>query len=330
MDQYFEIAIYAYGARSFGFDFYHWPIKFFSFPIPGKVQYYFDKWLEPFIRKLYGYDLLHITENFAYIKDKENAVVTIHDMLEFHQGDKYKNERFIQCAKNAKGFVTCSEYSKGQIIKDLGISSDKIEVIYWGINHKIFFPREKISIQLTLSKFGISNKYFFSCSGSDTTNRKNNDIVMSAFRNILRDYPETTLVITWSACPSYLEETFHDEIKQGKIKIIKGVTDEELATLYSGALATYFVSSSEGFGFPILESFACGTPCVTCANSSLKEIGSIHAIFVKERNIEETTETMYHFLTKGKGDTNALINYASKFNWKNTAIKYIEFYKKNL
>ena len=63
------------------------------------------------------------------------------------------------------------------------------------------------------------------------------------------------------------------EIEERSVIILDYVDDSDLATLYSGALASFLVSSLEGFGFPVLESMACGTNCITCKNSSLTEIG---------------------------------------------------------
>lgn len=326
----FDIVVYGYGAASFGFSYYGWPVKTFSYPIPGKVQYLFDTWLEPVVRMAHGYDLLHITENFAYIKPKENAVVTIHDMIEFHQGNVHKNKRFLKCAKYAKGFVTCSEYTKSQIVKDLGVDPNKIDVIYWGINHDLFYPRKSIEINSVLKKYNIKTPYFFSCSGNDPTNRKNSDILMRSLRELVKSHENVTLVLTWASCPENLKKEFEQEITSQRLILLDGVPDEELACLYSGALATYFISSAEGFGFPILESFACGTPCVTCRNTSLTEIGSVYATFVKERDIDSTVSSMKSFLSKGKEDNGYLIAYASSFNWHNTALKYVDFYKKYL
>ena len=103
-----------------------------------------------------------------------------------------------------------------------------------------------------------------------------------------------------------------------------------MACLYSGAIATLFISSGEGFGFPLLESFACGTPCVTCRNTSISEIGKDLAYYVKERDINQTINAMKHYVSEGKGNVSDLINHAKKYNWHDTAIKYMDFYKQAL
>ena len=160
--------------------------------------------------------------------------------------------------------------------------------------------------------------------------RKNPDITFAAFRELLKTINDISLVISWYSCPRKFYEEYRKEIENGNIIIIKGVSDEELACLYSGALASILVSSSEGFGFPVLESFACGTPCITCKNSSLAEIGRDKAYFVKERDVDDTCLALKYFVKCGKGNTNSLIYYAKQFTWEKCAKEYLEFYKQTL
>jgi len=127
--------------------------------------------------------------------------------------------------------------------------------------------------------------------------------------------------------PQKLREEYKDEILSRKLIILPKISDEELARLYSGAMASFLISSYEGFGFPILESFACGTPSVTCRNTSQEEIGGEYAFFVRERNVEDTVNAMKFFIINGKGDCEKLHNYALTFNWRDAAEKYIRMYK---
>lgn len=58
--------------------------------------------------------------------------------------------------------------------------------------------------------------------------------------------------------------------------------DEELRNFYQASTASFNPSSYEGFGLPILEAMACGTPAVTCRNSSLPEVGGDAALYLDE------------------------------------------------
>ena len=80
-----------------------------------------------------------------------------------------------------------------------------------------------------------------------------------------------------------------------KIIFLSYVSDETLLSLYNGASVTLFPTLSEGFGFPILESFACGTPVMTCRNTSLPEVGGDVALYVGENDIDEMVDVMRLF-----------------------------------
>ena len=99
----------------------------------------------------------------------------------------------------------------------------------------------------------------------------------------------------WSNPPQDILQTYAKEISDLKIVFLKYVSDEYLRSLYNGATLTMYPSRSEGFGFPILESFACGTPVMTCRNSCLQEIGRDVALYVGEDNVDEMVDVMKYF-----------------------------------
>ena len=323
-----EFSICCTGVKGLFFDYYNWPLKHCTFPFSIRGNSELSLKMEPFLRKKFlKTDLFHITNNVDSFYRNERFVVTIHDMLLYEKNTR-KKELFDCIGRNSKAIVTCSSFSKREIQNKLNVSPDKISVIPWGINKSIFFKRDSKQIDSVCKKYHIETPYFFSCSCGD--NRKNVDISIEAFRLVLRDYPETSFVVVWGNCPDSIRNEFRNEIASNRLKIIQGVSNEDLACLYSGALATCFISSAEGFGFPMIESFACGTPCISCSNTSLAELGTGFAYFVAERNVEETFKAMVHFLDNGYNEGDRLIEYAKKFDWKETAKKYISFYKQNI
>ena len=104
--------------------------------------------------------------------------------------------------------------------------------------------------------------------------------------------------------------------------------DDDLVFLYNKALATVWVSSYEGFGLPILESMACGTPVITSRGSSLEEVGGDSAIYIKDPgNIREISMA----LSKLSNDNNyrldlsrKCLEYTRKFSWQNTAMATLD------
>lgn len=106
-----------------------------------------------------------------------------------------------------------------------------------------------------------------------------------------------------------------------------------IGELYSSASATFFPSKYEGFGLPILESMASGTPVITCRNSSLSEVGGEAAIYVSPEDIQSMSEWMERFENKSI-DILSLKELstaqASNFTWEICANKTLEVYKQCL
>ncbi|MFB2770042.1 glycosyltransferase family 4 protein [Pelatocladus sp. BLCC-F211] len=122
-----------------------------------------------------------------------------------------------------------------------------------------------------------------------------------------------------------------EELGIGKqVKFLDYVPYSELPKIISGAIALVFPSLWEGFGFPVLEAMACGTPVITSNISSLPEVAGDAAILINPYNIREITEAMDKIAT----DTQlrdrlciASINRANQFSWEKTGLATTEILK---
>ena len=110
------------------------------------------------------------------------------------------------------------------------------------------------------------------------------------------------------------------------------MSDDELCRLYNGATATFYPSRYEGFGLPVLESLACGTPVITCSNSSLPEVGGDAAFYVNPDDTDGMAKYMEQFenleLQKGLLRDKCLAQ-ADKFSWQRCAQQTIQVYQKH-
>lgn len=319
-----NIEIYCEQTQAPRYDGAEWPFKYHRFILPGRI--FNATPIEQWWRRLTcTYDLLHLTANFGSVDAKEKFVVTVHDVLMLNARPYYKRP-FTNSVRRSRAIATCSEHTKGDIIKAFGVPADKISVIPWGIDHTFFYPRSNEEIIVVKARYGISGNYFFACSCDSP--RKNARYVVAAFRQYLRHNGDGTLVMAWHHPPQEILDTYADELREGRLRLIGDVSDNDLAALYAGALATFFVSSYEGFGFPILESLACGTPCVTCHNSSLPEVGGDKACYVKEKDADAIADAMFNYAHNGKGDTAALTAHARRFSWDTAVRQYLDLYKR--
>lgn len=273
------------------------------------------------------YDLQHITHNYENV-DPSRCVVTIHDAMFFSYPeealDSAKNRNVVPpFARKARHIITISENSKREIMEYMDVPEEKISVIPWGVDHQLYYPHK-----VNGNRWSGTSPYFaaVSCSGG----RKNTISVLRAFEKFSRNNPTHHLVIVWANPTEEARRIAAMSGLKGRIHFTSHLPNEELADLYAGATATFFPSLYEGFGLPVLESMACGVPCVTARNSSLPEVGGDAAIYVEPLDVEAIAKEMEKF-ENGDYDMTALqeasLRQASRFRWDKCAAATIAVYK---
>ncbi|MFQ4142397.1 glycosyltransferase family 1 protein [Chlorogloeopsis sp. ULAP02] len=118
-----------------------------------------------------------------------------------------------------------------------------------------------------------------------------------------------------------------------QVKFLNYVPDRELPKIISRAIALVFPSLWEGFGLPVLEAMACGTPVITSNLSSLPEVAGDAGILVNPYKVEEITEAMDKLATDAQLRDRlsaAAISRASNFSWEKTGMATVEVLKQYL
>lgn len=321
----FEIMLYSQNMKGIGGRNMDVPFKSRHLYLPNRKQV--NKILShlPVRELLTGYDLMHITHNFEYVAHLEKCIVTLHDALfysypEDFLGHEFARQNYYKLARKAKAIITCSENSKREIANYMQVPEEKIFVCYWGVDHNLFK-------QLNNGK-PKENPYFLSVSCD--IGRKNTIAILEAYEILLKQNPKHNLVLVWRNVPDKIKERFSEKKFQGRVFFLSNVDNERLAQLYADATAMIFPSRYEGFGLPILEAMSCGTPVVTCANSSLPEVGGDAAIYVEPDDIQAISNWMEKFENDAV-DMDTLvakcIAQSDKFTWEKCALQTIDVYK---
>jgi glycosyltransferase involved in cell wall biosynthesis len=280
---------------------------------------------------LSNYTLQHITHNCENVVDPSRCIVTIHDAMFFSYPEEALHgegmrKRYTEFAQKAKHIITISENSKLEIIRYMNIPEEKITVIPWGYDSDLLYPHKPAP-----NKYCGTSPYFTAVSCD--IGRKNTITLLRAYLMFAKHHPMHHLILVWrhpSAEAVALAEL--PELK-GWVHFASNLTNEELSDIYAGATASFFPSLYEGFGLPILESMACGVPCVTCRNSSLPEVGGKAAIYVEPMDEDAMAAIMERFENNEYNLTelrNQSLAQASKFSWGTCAKQTAEVYRKCL
>ena len=265
-------------------------------------------------------------------------IVTIHDIGAAILEDNYASNHFkdmmkkryenILQKKPANIVITVSEFTKKEIVKHYSYPEDKIRVIYHGIRN-IFTPKSEDNISLTKDKYGINTDYFIYVGSINI--RKNIKRVIEAFKILTEKNKTITLVLAGDL--SYGHEEILEKINKlnigERVKIIGYLKNEELASLYSGAMALVFPSLYEGFGLPVIEAMACGTPVLTSNISSMPEIAGNAACLVNPEDVSDIAGNLIN-LAEDKNLRKALSEKgwerAKYFSWEKAAKDTLKVY----
>ena len=288
----FEIQLYSQNtkginAKLMGTKF---PYRHLYYPYREKWNHLLSK--TPIREFLTGYDLYHIPHNFDWVRYPDRTLITLHDALYFSFPESkldhtFAREHYPQLARTCRGIITCSESSKREIIQYMDIPEEKIDVCYWGVDKTLFHPATTDSQPL------YNRPYFLTVSCSQ--GRKNTPLLLRAYERFAKRHPNHIMVVVGSTLSDNDSLLWIQPFLSQSIVFLTGINTQKLVNLYQHATATFFPSRHEGFGLPILESMACGTPVVTCSNSSLTEIGGDAALYVDPDDIDGMVSYMEHF-----------------------------------
>ncbi|MFV5348170.1 glycosyltransferase family 4 protein [Acinetobacter soli] len=254
------------------------------------------------------------------------TAITIHDLNHI---DLDVNGSFLKriyynfvlkraCKKSALVF-TVSEFSKKRIIEWADIEPNKVKIIYNGVSD---------NFNKYLKPYQPGFKYIFMVGNRKL--HKNENRGLEAFLMASIDKNIKILLTGFSA--DNLEKIINKYNAKDKVIFLGRLSEEELASIYKGALFLLFPSLYEGFGLPVIEAMACGTPVITSNTTSLPEVAGKAAIIINPKEITEIKQAI-ELLSINKDISNELrecgYKQIEKFSWKKSKRKLIENLEKH-
>jgi glycosyltransferase involved in cell wall biosynthesis len=229
----------------------------------------------------------------------------------------------LKSYQNFDLLLAISESTRQDAITLLNISPDRVVNISTA-SSAIFTPLEipQDKGKDFLSKFGITRPFVFY--PGNVEYHKNLETAVSSFGRLPSEIKSThQLVFTKVGDEAVFRHKIHSYGLTDEDIVITGyINDEELVNLYNLCKLLFFPSLYEGFGLPVLEAMACGTPVITANNSSLPEVVGREDAMFDASNTQSVTKALKHALIDEpfRQELSAYgLERAKQFGWKNSA-----------
>ena len=244
-------------------------------------------------------DLFFVPAHVIPMLTPKRTLTTLHDVAFMAVPDAYRPagraylKLMYRLAVRRAEILTVSEFSKGEIVRYFGAEPERITVTPLGFDAARFGPATDDEIRARLHSYGIRRPYFLFVGRLES--KKNIMGLIAAFRRFRAARPgdETKLVLVGKTGYGYDRE-MRTLGKDEKLSVIqKGyVAPDDMRYFYGGATAFVFPSRYEGFGIPMLEAFACGTPVIASDVTSIPEVAGEAALFVNPNDPGDIAKAM--------------------------------------
>jgi glycosyltransferase involved in cell wall biosynthesis len=282
-------------------------------------------------------DLVHFPNFNVVLNKKFPFVVTIHDLscLKYPSACPHILARFYVAfmigfaCRQARLIITDSLNSKQDIMNTLHVPESKIRVIYPAVDSKYQPIKDPATV---LAKYNLPEKYILYVGNHEK--RKNIPALMAAFSQC-QAKREYKLVITGRKDLRRTEiyRTIEALNIGEKIYFTGYLPEEDLPALYTQAGLLAFPSAYEGFGLPILEAMACGTPVICSKAAAVTEVSGDAALTIDPVDTAGFAQGIDKVLTDQhlrRQMREQGLQRAKDFTWEKTVEEHIKVYKENL
>ena len=272
-------------------------------------------------------DLFHAPSYTAPVGGPRPLVLTIHDVSYArhpewypYRRDPFRRALYRHSARSADRIVTDSEFSKQEIMAAYGIAREAIEVVPLAAA-AVFQPGPRLPLPARFAGPMVLHV-------GDLHPRRNLTMLVNAVAAVRRRAPalrDLALVLVG------VDRGSGDDLRQAAasapgarplIELTSTASDEELLALYRSAAALVYPSRYEGFGLPLLEAMACGTPVIAARTSSIPEVTGDAAVLLDpddEDGWSAEIERTYADASHAARLREAGLRRAALFSWRRTA-----------
>lgn len=312
-----------------------------------EAEMHWEQVLLPRAVRARGLDVLHMPGNRTCFRAGVPVVPTVHDLMELSYLGKehaapphasfrkrayfWRRRGYVWATyrlgfRRARSIITVSESSKRELVEGLGIPPERVHAIPHGIEPH-FRMRENAG------EGGVDERTHCLMFGGEGY-QKNPEGALRAWAEVpraLRQRFPLRIVGFRDREPSKIRRTLEELDLQDEVTVHGWIDTETLVRSMQSAALLLFLSRHEGFGFPVVEAMACGTPVVMSNIESLSEIaGGAAAVAVAPDDTAQAAAGIARLLTSPEEWSRAVaggLRRAGGFSWEESAEKHLQIYE---
>jgi len=283
-------------------------------------------------------DLFHSPDFVLPPVLRARTVLTVHD-LSFLRVPQYAHpvlraylERVVpRSVRRADLILADSENTQRDVVELLGVPEGRVRVIYPGVEARFRPIANETALAAVRARYGLERPFILGLGTLEP--RKNWSGLIEAYGRLLerRRVPHDLVIVGgkgWLYEPIFQKV---DELGLGeRVRFVGRASDEDLPAIYSLAACLAYPSFYEGFGIPVIEAMACGTPVVTTPVSSLPEAGGGAALYVEPGDADALAEALEQAIgneaLRARLRTAGLAQ-AQRFTWEAAAAQLLAAYR---
>ncbi len=303
------------------------------------IRIFWEQFIQPLALKRARVDMLHALAFVAPIVVPCPFVVTVYDLSFYRYPEAFRPfnrwylTRFTATTVNrAKAVITISESTRQDVIKFLQVPPARVHTIYCGSDDS-FRPLPQPEVEAFRAAQQLPGRFILYLGTLEP--RKNVDGLIKAYARWRKRNPKAPLLVVAGGKGWYYQEIFR-LVKSlnltDSVHFPGYVPQETLALWYNAATIFVYPSHFEGFGLPVLEAMACGTPVITSTASALPEVAGVDgtARLVAPANTNALADALAEVSNQRalrEQMSQRGILRAAQFRWDKTARETVSVYK---
>jgi glycosyltransferase involved in cell wall biosynthesis len=281
-------------------------------------------------------DVYHSACAVGPIQDACPTVLTVHDAIlrtahaQYSPADRLYHRVFsVAAARRSAAVIVPTAHSLGEVARAYRLRDTQLHLIPHGLSERFRAP-DRCEVAETVARLGLGKPYVLMVGAS--TPRKNGVRLLQAFVRATAPFGDESfdLAIVGPLCASVERALSADPALNRRVRRLGVVRSEDLPALYAGARCLAYPSLSEGFGLPIVEAMACGTPVLTACGGAPEEVAGGAAALASGDDVTDLASNLQRLL-EDEAWRNSLIERgfarSRAFCWERTAALTEQVYR---